>query len=32
MLFNDVFPLIKKVVLLVLMLVPAIRACEKSQF
>jgi len=32
MLFTVVLLLIEKVVLLMLMLVPAIRACEKSQF
>ena len=31
-LFNDVLSLIEKVVLLMLMLVPAIRECEKSRF
>ena len=32
MLFNLALPLIEKAMLLMLMLVPAIRACEKSQF
>jgi hypothetical protein len=32
MLFGDILLLIEKVVLLMLMLVPAIRACEKSRF
>ena len=32
MLFNFVPPLIENVVLLLLMLVPAIQACEKSRF